>query len=221
MTMDLLYNQVRIPTQRRRVHFHEFMLEIHDKIHRLKLEKAVDPIRIIAQDIAREAWFLCLDELQVTDISDAMLLRQLFTELLNNNCVVVTTSNRHPDELYKNGIQRSSFLSTIDLLKERLVVHSLDSGTDYRRSARDSLQVYFHPLNDSNLEMINDVWNALVEKGGLPVNEKKIEFYGRHLVVPQTSGRLARMSFDELCRKSHSSVDYLELVKHFDGSCMP
>ena len=132
--MDLLYNNAP-SIKKRRVHFHAFMQEIHDKLHQLKLKKTRDPISVIASEIARDSWFLCLDELQVTDISDAMLLRQLFTELFTRNCVIVTTSNRSPDGLYLNGIQRSSFLPTIALIKERLKVHSLDSGTDYRRQS--------------------------------------------------------------------------------------
>jgi protein AFG1 len=134
MTMDLLYNNISLKTKRR-VHFHAFMLEIHDRLHQLKLLKTRDPISHIANEIAKKSWFLCLDELQVTDISDAMLLRQLFTELFKRNCVIVTTSNRAPDDLYKNGIQRKEFLPTIELLRRRLIVHSLDSGTDYRQQS--------------------------------------------------------------------------------------
>lgn len=131
----MLYNNAP-PIAKRRVHFHAFMQEIHDRLHQLKLLKTKAPIAHIAGEISRDSWFLCLDELQVTDISDAMLLRQLFTELFARNCVIVTTSNRPPDLLYKNGIQRSSFLPTIEMIKKKLIVHSLDSGTDYRKESK-------------------------------------------------------------------------------------
>jgi protein AFG1 len=136
--MDLLYNYTP-SVKKRRVHFHAFMQEIHDRLNQLKLKSTNDPIAVIASEIARDSWFLCLDKLQVTDISDAMLLRQLFTELFARNVILVTTSNRAPDGLYLNGIQRSSFLSTIELLKARLIVHSLDSGTDYRKESKNAI----------------------------------------------------------------------------------
>lgn len=133
MTMDLLYNTVEVP--KRRAHWHEFMQSVHAQIHLLKLKRTSDPIAKIAQDIADTTWLLCCDELQVTDIADAMILRRLFQELMERNVVFVTTSNRHPNDLYINGIQRSSFIPTIELLKDKLLVHSLNSGIDYRKKS--------------------------------------------------------------------------------------
>jgi protein AFG1 len=153
MLMDLFYNTLpaRI-THKKRVHFHAFMLDVHKRMHTAKAKGAGDPLMPVARDLANEAHVLCLDEFQVTDIADAMILRRLLDALLENGVVCVLTSkyvtryppvfwimipfrtrSRHPDELYKNGIQRSSFLPAIDLLKSQFDVTDLDSGTGPRR----------------------------------------------------------------------------------------
>lgn len=132
--MDLFYNTVPIQ-RKRRVHFHALMQDVHARVHRLKTKHgySYDPIPVIAAELAKDAWLLCFDEFQVTDIADAMILRHLFKGLFKQGVVLVTTSNRHPDELYKNGIQRKSFLPAIDNIKKRCVIHCLDSGVDYRQ----------------------------------------------------------------------------------------
>jgi protein AFG1 len=136
MIMDLFYNTIPI-TRKRRVHFHAFMQDIHARVHAIKIGQGLshDPIPTIADDLSNEAWLLCFDEFQVTDIADAMLLRRLLEELFKRGVVMVTTSNRHPDELYKNGIQRQSFLPAIANIKECCNIHSLDSGVDYRQTS--------------------------------------------------------------------------------------
>ncbi|KAK0190562.1 AFG1-like ATPase-domain-containing protein [Armillaria mellea] len=134
MLMDLFYNTLPSHLNRkRRVHFHAFMIDVHKRLHAAKIamgHKGGDPIIPVARDLASQATILCFDEFQVTDIADAMILRRLLENLLNYGVVCVITSNRHPDELYKNGIQRSSFMPAIDLLKSRFKVTDLDSGTD-------------------------------------------------------------------------------------------
>ncbi|KAJ1996677.1 ATPase, partial [Coemansia thaxteri] len=216
-TMDLFYDTVPTP-HKRRIHFHAFMLDVHARINSFKrTHKGVatgDPVPTIARELAANAHVLCFDEFQVTDIADAMVLRRLVTELFRNGVIIVTTSNRHPDELYKNGIQRESFLPCIELLKQRCEVVSLDSGTDYRKIARETESVYFSPISAET----NKVLHALVglASGNAPVETNaQLHFLGRVLAVPVSANGVARFTFAQLCKDAHSAADYIELAKHY------
>ncbi|XJO71959.1 hypothetical protein BDV3_001380 [Batrachochytrium dendrobatidis] len=215
MLMDLFYQTVPTPLKNR-VHFHAFMQDVHKRIHKLRVHEGItsDPLPLIASELASEAWLLCFDEMQVTDIGDAMILRRLFSELFDRGVVMVTTSNRPPDDLYQNGIQRQSFLPAIDLLKNRCQVHSLNSGIDYRKQDHNRYQVYLSPLNIETDDIIRRLFNQL--RGGTKVEAKEISFWGRTLLIKESAGRVAKVSFQQLCGEPHSAADYLELVKHFD-----
>ncbi|KAJ3187316.1 hypothetical protein HDU85_006604 [Gaertneriomyces sp. JEL0708] len=225
MVMDLFYHTIQFD-RKRRIHFHAFMQDLHRRIHHLRTQNGItyDPIPLIATELANEAWLLCFDELQVTDITDAMILRRLFDEVFKRGVVMVTTSNRHPDELYQNGIQRQSFLPAIELLKQRCLVHSLDSGIDYRKMDRERLQVYFHPLNRRTSLAIDSLFKKLAN--GHPIVPKTLHFLGRSLTIPhtctttassnKTAHRIAKVDFATICGQPHSAADYLELVRAFD-----
>ncbi|TPX55235.1 hypothetical protein PhCBS80983_g05500 [Powellomyces hirtus] len=214
MVMDLFYNSNQI-SRKRRVHFHAFMQDVHRRVHQLRTEKDVtyDPLPIIATELINEAWLLCFDELQVTDITDAMILRRLFDELFKRGMVMVTTSNRHPDELYQNGIQRASFLPTIALLKERCHVHSLNSGIDYRKQEMERLSVYYAPLNNATHHHVDAVFKKLTE--GRTIAPRSLTFLGRTLEIPEAADGVAKIPFQQICGEPHSAADYLEVVNSF------
>jgi protein AFG1 len=214
MVMDLFYDTLPIE-RKRRVHFHAFMLDVHARVHKLKTKEPerADVLGPIASDLAKEAYVLCFDEFQVTDIADAMILRKLITELFSRGVVVVTTSNRHPTELYKNGIQRKSFIPCIDLLMEKCEVVCLDSSTDYRKTSREMSKIYFSPLNSQTTHTIDQLTKDLT--GGKKMTPTTLSFLSRELQIPEQAAGVARMTFEDLCNKPLSAADYLELVKSF------
>ncbi|KIP12803.1 hypothetical protein PHLGIDRAFT_97490 [Phlebiopsis gigantea 11061_1 CR5-6] len=220
MLMDLFYSTLPKHIKRkRRVHFHSFMIDVHKRIHAAKKAmgyRGGDPIEPVARDLASDAYVLCFDEFQVTDIADAMILRQLFERLLNYGIVCVITSNRHPDELYKNGIQRSSFVPCIELLKERFEVTDLDSGTDYRRIPRTLSHVYYDPISPENKQEIEKIFKAYTSDPEDPVvRNRELTTWGRAITVPESSSKVAKFRFDDLCGRAMSAADYLEITKNF------
>ncbi|GJJ07095.1 hypothetical protein Clacol_001294 [Clathrus columnatus] len=219
MLMDLFYDTLPPNVRRkRRAHFHAFMIDVHKRVHAVKTSAGhngiADPILPVARDLANEATVLCFDEFQVTDIVDAMILRRLFECLLQFGVVSVMTSNRHPDELYKNGIQRSSFIPCIELIKSRFGVTDLDSGTDYRRIPRALNHVYYHPLTPENGKEMKKLFNAMA--GDAPVvYDKQLMIWGRALTVPESAGKIAKFTFNQLCGQPLSAADYIELTREF------
>ncbi|KAF7352513.1 AFG1-like ATPase [Mycena venus] len=221
MLMDLFYSTLPPGIKRkRRVHFHAFMIDVHKRVHAVKASagNVGDPILPVARDLANEASVLCFDEFQVTDIADAMILRRLLESLLNFGVVCVMTSNRHPDDLYKNGIQRSSFIPTIELLKSQFEVTDLDSGTDYRRMARaaSTVKPYHYPLSPETTKTIDSIFNSLTKHPEDPViRNRKLHIWGRTLLVPASTSNVAKFTFQELCGNPLSAADYLEVTRVF------
>jgi protein AFG1 len=208
---------------KRRVHFHEFMLEVHHRIFVYKQKHPRgDAIPIIAQQLAQESQVLCFDEFQVTDIADAMILKRLFLFLLDFNVVVVATSNRSPDALYEGGINRSLFLPFIDLLKHTSDIVSMeDLGKDYRLETQADGQSYFwsnnEDLGDNNIN--NNIHTQLEEIFGDTRSETQAEsipvLFGRTVQVARMNDRCAWFDFSELCYQPLGATDYISLCRRF------
>ncbi|MGI9389972.1 MAG: cell division protein ZapE, partial [Boseongicola sp.] len=158
MLMDLFYESSDI-TESRRVHFHEFMQEIQAALHQARKTGVDDAIKPVAEDLAAGLRLLCLDEMQITDIADAMIVGRLFERLFDKGVTVVTTSNRMPDDLYKDGLNRKLFLPFIELIKSRMSVVELASSMDYRQDRLEGEQTYFHPANAEARRAIDAIWN--------------------------------------------------------------
>ena len=214
MVMDLFFDTLSI-TRKRRVHFHAFMLDVHRRLHEIKTKfpALADPLAPIADDLVKDAYVLCFDEFQVTDIADAMILRTLFEELFRRGVVLVTTSNRHPTELYKNGIQRPSFIPCIELLMQRCDVLCLDSGTDYRKVEREQSHVFYYPLNQDTQQKMDTITKRLTH--GKKLVPKDLHFLSRTLTIPEQADGVAKMKFKDVCAQPLSAADYIEIVKNF------
>ncbi|KAI1502399.1 AFG1-like ATPase [Biscogniauxia marginata] len=220
MLMDLFYDTLPSSIKSKtRIHFHNFMQEVHRRLHRIKMQHGndIDAVPFVAADIAEQASVLCFDEFQCTDVADAMILRRLLESLMSHGVVLVTTSNRHPDELYKNGIQRESFIPAINLLKSRLHVINLDSPTDYRKIPRPPSGVYHTPL-DSHAASHVEKWLRFLGDPEDPEPHPEIQkVWGREIHVPRVSGRCAWFTFQELIGRATGAADYLELMRSYDA----
>ncbi len=213
MLMDLFHGAVRIE-QKRRVHFHAFMIDVHQRLHALRQSSGKsEPLQALAQSIAAETRLLCFDEFHVVNIADAMILGRLFEGLFNAGVVVVATSNWPPDRLYEDGLNRQRFLPFIDLLKERMEVVELDGPVDYRLERLRDLPVYHYPLGPVATKALDGIFKALAD--GAEPAPGELEVGSRRLKVPQQAGGVARFSFDDLCAQPLGPADYLALGRRF------
>lgn len=208
MLMDLFMEATAIPAKRR-VHFHAFMQEMQARLHEVRKTGVDDAIRPVAEAVAAEVRLLCFDEMQVTDIADAMIVGRLFQGLFDRGVTVVTTSNRPPRDLYLHGLNRPLFLPFIALLEDRLTVWELESETDYRQHRLAGAQVWFAPAGPARPE-IGRIWLELTGGGGdgplrLPVK-------GREVVLPDARSGVARATFWELCGQPLGPADYLAIA---------
>ena len=216
MLMDLFFEHAPV-AKRRRVHFHEFMIEVHDAVHAWRQDAQRksdrDPLPQIAEKIATDTWLLCFDEFHVTNIADAMILGRLFTALFQNGVVVVTTSNFAPDELYKNGLQRARFLPFIDLLKEKLDCLELASPTDYRLARLKAMRVFHAPLGPTATRMLERVFADLT--AGAEAHAEAVTVKGRNVPVPRTARGVAWFSFAALCGQPLGAEDYITIAQRY------
>ncbi|MEJ6404561.1 cell division protein ZapE [Yoonia sp. 2307UL14-13] len=207
MLMDLLYDLVDAPKQRR--HFHAFMQWVHAELAAARKKGVDDAIAPVAAKLAGEVRFLAFDEMQITDITDAMLVGRLFEALFDAGVTVVTTSNRPPDDLYKDGLNRQLFLPFIALLKDRMVIHELTSDTDYRQNRLAGTPSYFTPIDDDARQTIRDIWQDLSGGQSEPL---VLHVKGRQVELPHFHNGVARARFYDLCGKPLGPADYLALA---------
>ncbi|MDZ4110479.1 MAG: cell division protein ZapE [Brevundimonas sp.] len=224
LLMDMFCASVPEP-RKTRAHFHAFMARVHDLVRQwregdAKARKAVfgqskgdDPIKPVAELIASEARLLCFDELQVTDIADAMILGRLFTALFDRGVTLVATSNRVPEALYKNGINRQLFLPFIDLLKAQTEVVSVAGEHDYRLDRLRAAGVWFSPIDPDNVRTYDALWGEMLD-GDEELGET-LEVLGRKIHLPHATGGLLRASFASLCGVALGPNDYLALAERF------
>jgi len=215
MLMDLLAATAPID-RKRRVHFHELMREVHETLHHWRKDgrEGRDPLVRLADQYAAEVTLLCLDEMEVRDIADAMIVARLFERLLDAGVVVVTTSNRPPADLYKDGLQREKFLPFIALLETRLDVLELDSPQDYRLGRLQGHEVYHHPLGPDSDAALEETFRALLD--GTSEAPDSVVVHGRTIPVPRAGNGVAWFSFDEVCGRALGVTDYLEIATLYD-----
>jgi len=207
MLMDMFFTTLPI-ARKRRVHFHAFMQEIHTRLHERR-----ESLPDLALALAASTRLLCFDEFEVKDIADAMILARLFTALFDAGIIVVATSNRAPEALYADGLQRERFLPFIALLEERLDLIALDNGRDYRRARLEGRPVYFTPLGPAASAALDAAFAELT--GGARPERAMLAVQGRKLLVPSAAKGVARFSFAELCVAPLGPADYLALCAHY------
>ncbi|SDE05252.1 cell division protein ZapE [Kordiimonas lacus] len=229
MLMDLFYELAPVKAKKR-VHFHEFMLDIHARLKEWRgmsaKERAArggrvvgdDPIPPVARQIAMEATLLCFDEMQVTDIADAMVLGRLYKELLERGVVIVATSNRVPDDLYKGGLNRQLFLPFIEMIKSQFEVVPLDGPTDYRYDRLKGVDTYYTPIDEVSTAKLSEAFFRLTDRdveNRDKVPSDELTAQGRKLFVPKAARGVAVFSFKRLCANALGSADYLAIARAY------
>ncbi len=209
MLMDLFVDTLTVPV--RRVHFHAFMQEVQTGIAKAREQGIEDAIQPVADKVAGEVRCLAFDEMQITDIADAMIVGRLFEKLFEQGVVVVTTSNRVPADLYKDGLNRDLFVPFIRLLEERMVVHELNSDTDYRQNRLSGAEVYFTPLGPEARTAVRQVWGDLT--GGAEAGPLVLRVKGRDVELPAFHNGVARARFFDLCGRALGPADYLAVAE--------
>ena len=207
LLMDCFATAISEKISTRRVHFHAFMHEVHNRLDHYRQSQLRDPLVQIAKEIRQKSRLLCFDEFFVQDITDAMILGRLFTLLFADGVIVVATSNIPIDNLYKNGLQRAQFVPFLRLFHQNMSEHHLDSPQDYRQISLNNLPRYFTPERHKDYEKAYKTLIAHLEK-----NTLILEVYGRKTILENHYRGLVRTSFDALCRADLGTADYLELA---------
>jgi len=218
MLMDFFFESSLV-VRKRRAHFHEFMLDVHERIYVIRNKMKFgehadkDPMRLVAEQLAAEAWLLCFDEFHVTDIADAMILGRLFAQLFERGIVLVATANAPPDELYKDGLNRALFLPFIDMLNTRTEVVRLSARTDFRLEKLTGRPVWYVPDDAAADALLDQAWRRLT--GGNHGAAIDLAQKGRSIHVPRAFMGVARFSFHDLCEQPLAAADYLRIGREF------
>ncbi|MBK8376320.1 cell division protein ZapE [Sphingorhabdus sp.] len=218
MLMDLFFDSVQIG-RKRRAHFHEFMLDIHARLNVERKKEIGDPIPPVVVALADEARLLCFDEMVVNNMADAAIMSRLFAGLIDAGVTVVTTSNRHPDDLYKNGLNRQLFLPFIDLIKAKLDILTLDGPTDYRRDRLGMAKTWLVPNGPEATKALSETFFHLTDyppEDRAHVPSTEIDVGGaRQMHVPKALKGVAVFSFKRLCAEARGAADYLAIARRF------
>jgi cell division protein ZapE len=218
MLMDLAFDHTHVEPKRR-VHFHEFMIETHHRLRDARQSEEGDPIEPVAEAIASEAQLLCFDEMQVTNPADAMILSRLFGKLLEQGVKVVTTSNRPPYDLYKGGLNRELFLPFIDLIEQRMLVVEVNGPTDYRLDRLEGVEVWHVPNGPETTAALSRAFFQLTDypvedRAKVPSEELDVGG-GRTIHVPKSLKGVAVFSFKRLCGEPRGAADYLAIARRY------
>jgi cell division protein ZapE len=218
MLMDLFFETSAV-VRKRRVHFHEFMADVHERVHGYRQEikngetNELDPIQRTAAAIAEESWLLCFDEFHVTDIADAMILGRLFTRLFELGVVMVATSNLAPSDLYKDGLNRALFLPFIALLERQCEVVRLEARIDFRLEKLTGVPTWYVPDDAKADAALDEAWRRLA--GGHAGAPHQLMVKGHAVRIPKAAMGVARFSFSDLCEQPLAAIDYLRIAHEF------
>ncbi len=198
-----------------RFHFHDFMIAVHDKVHDPKLASMPDPARHVAAAITGGAKLICFDEMEVRDIADAMIVARVMQGFFEDGGVMVSTSNRMPDDLYEKGLHRERFLPFIALLKEKMIIHNIDSDIDWRQRVLSGMTAWYSPNDTMSKSSMQMAFEKL--SGGAAVAAVTVTVKARDIVLGHASGSIAAIGFDELCARPLAARDYIALADRFAG----
>ena len=213
MIMDICYDSLKT-NRKKRIHFQEFMIDVHDSLHLIRNNKTDKPLIKVAEIISKEIDYLFFDEFQVNDIADASILARLFNLLFNSNVFIFSTSNIIPNNLYKDGLQRDRFIPFIKLIEKDCINIELSTKKDYRKKRLKNINNYFSSLNDKTEKEIEKIFFDLTR--GANLEKKSIVVKGREITVSKHAKGCARFNFDDLCGKAYGSEDYINIAKSFD-----
>ena len=198
----------------RRVHFHDFMVEIQNSLKDKRLEKKTDPLSSVANDISKNIHILCFDELEVRDITDAMILSRFFSKLIFKHTIIIATSNCAPDELYKNGLQRALFIPFIELIKKKMNIIEILNSKDFRvKKTLNSKDFYYFPLNQNSSKKLSILFKKLSKNK--KISSIKVNSRGRVISFQKASNNILYTEFKDICEKEYSAYDYIQITLKF------